>query len=139
MHLRWKLAVPDPQEEALCAWLEGAGSTAFYREADPPRVCYAYFPPEQAPPEAPGLAAFPGVRLLEAEESPDLLKPNAATQLAGILLDSDIIHIVAGTKINEALQDPSLPEDLDIRRNILRGLKKVLTEKFLKEVRIRFV
>jgi hypothetical protein len=79
------------------------------------------------------------VRLLEEEDSPDLLKPNAATQLAGILLDSDIIHIVAGTKINEALQDPSLPEDLDIRRNILRGLKKVLTEKFLKEVSIRFI
>jgi hypothetical protein len=79
------------------------------------------------------------VRLLEEEDSPDLLKPNAATQLAGILLDSDIIHILAGTKINEALQDPSLPEDLDIRRNILRGLKKVLTEKFLKEVRIRFL
>jgi hypothetical protein len=79
------------------------------------------------------------VRLLEEEDAPDLLKPNAATQLAGILLDSDIIHIIAGTKINEALQDPSLPEDLDIRRNILRGLKKVLTEKFLKEVRIRFL
>lgn len=42
---------------------------------------------------------------LEFEESPDLLKPKAATQLAGILLDSDIIHILAGTKINEALQD----------------------------------
>jgi len=79
------------------------------------------------------------VRLLEEEDAPDLLKPNAATQLAGILLDSDIIHILAGTKINEALQDPSLPEDLDIRRNILRGLKKVLTEKFLKEVRIQFI
>ncbi len=79
------------------------------------------------------------VRVLEEESSPDLLKPNAATQLAGILLESDIIHILAGTKINEALQDPSLPEDLDIRRNILRGLKTVLTTKFLKEVRIRFL
>lgn len=79
------------------------------------------------------------VRLLEEEDSPDLLRPNAATQLAGILLDSDIIHILAGTKINEALQDPSLPEDLDIRRNLLRGLRKVLQEKFLKEVRIRFI
>lgn len=66
-HLRWKLEVPDPQEEALCAWLEEGGSSAFYREADPPRACYAYFPPEQAPPEATGLGAFPGVRLLEAE------------------------------------------------------------------------
>jgi hypothetical protein len=79
------------------------------------------------------------VRLLEQEEAPDLLRPNAATQLAGILLDSDIIHIVAGTKINEALQDPSLPEDLDIRRNLLRGLNRVLTGKFLKEVRITFI
>ena len=66
-HLRWKLEVPDPQEEALCAWLEGGGSSAFYREADPPRACYAYFPPDQAPPPAEGLAAFPGVKLLEAE------------------------------------------------------------------------
>jgi len=67
MHLRWKLEVPDPQEEGLCAWLEAGGSSAFYREADPPRACYAYFPPDQAPPGVAGLAAFPGVRLLEAE------------------------------------------------------------------------
>ena len=67
MHLRWRLAVPDPQEEALCAWLEARGSSAFYREADPPRACYAYFPPDQAPPDPAGLAAFPGVDLLQAE------------------------------------------------------------------------
>jgi len=79
------------------------------------------------------------VHLLEEEENPELLKPTAVTLLAGALLDSDIIHIVAGTKINEALQDPSLPQDLDIRRNILRGLKRVLTEKFLKEVRLQYV
>src|SRR5512133_246609 len=66
-HLRWNLEVPDPQEEALCASLEEGGSSAFYREADPPRACYAYFPPDQTPPEATGLAAFPGVHLLEAE------------------------------------------------------------------------
>ena len=67
MHLRWKLEVPDPQEEALCGWLEDGGSSAFYREADPPRACYAYFPPDQAPPDAAGLADFSGVRLLQAE------------------------------------------------------------------------
>ena len=66
-HLRWKLEVPDPQEEALCAWLEEGGSSAFYREADPPRACFAYFPPDQLPPDAGGLAAFPGVSLVEAE------------------------------------------------------------------------
>lgn len=66
-HLRWKLEVPDTQEEALCAWLEDGGSSAFYREADPPRVCYAYFPPGQTLPETMELRDFPGVRLLEAE------------------------------------------------------------------------
>ncbi|HJW72634.1 MAG TPA: 50S ribosomal protein L11 methyltransferase [Geothrix sp.] len=66
-HLRWKLDVPDAQEEALCAWLEDSGSNAFYREADPPRACYAYFPPDQVPPPTEGLKAFPGVALLEAE------------------------------------------------------------------------
>jgi ribosomal protein L11 methyltransferase len=66
-HLRWKLDVPDSQEETLCAWLEEEGSSAFYREADPPRACYAYFPPDQAPPSEAGLKAFPGVSLLEAE------------------------------------------------------------------------
>jgi ribosomal protein L11 methyltransferase len=67
MHLRWKLEVPDPQEEALCAWLEGHGSSAFYREADPPKACYVYFSPGVPAPEPAGLGAFPGVRLLEAE------------------------------------------------------------------------
>jgi serine/threonine protein phosphatase PrpC len=78
-------------------------------------------------------------RLLEEEDNPDLLVPNAATRLASVLLDSDIIHILAGTKINEAMQDPSLPVDLDIRRNILRRLQRVLSEKHLKEVRLRFI
>jgi ribosomal protein L11 methyltransferase len=66
-HLRWKLEVPDSQEEALCVWLEEGGSSAFYREADPPRVCYAYFPPDQLAPETTDLGEFPGVRLLQAE------------------------------------------------------------------------
>jgi ribosomal protein L11 methyltransferase len=66
-HLRWKLEVPDRQEEALCGWLEERGSTAFYREADPPKACYAYFSPGVLPPESAGLLAFPGVRLLEEE------------------------------------------------------------------------
>jgi len=67
MHLRWKLEVPEPHEEGLCLWLEERGSSAFYREADPPRACYAYFPPGLVAPQAGGLSAFPGVRLLKTE------------------------------------------------------------------------
>lgn len=78
-------------------------------------------------------------RMLEEGTNLDLARPNAATCLASIVLDSDIIHVVAGTKINEALQDPNLPVELDIRRNILRRLQRVLTTKYFKDVRIQFV
>lgn len=76
--------------------------------------------------------------LLE-EDDLDQRRPNAATQLAALLLESDVIHILAGTRINEALQDPNLPADLDIRRNILRRLQRVLTKKYLKDVELKFI
>ncbi|HNX32260.1 MAG TPA: SpoIIE family protein phosphatase [Holophaga sp.] len=78
-------------------------------------------------------------RMLEEGVNLDLARPNAATCLASILLDSDVIQVVAGTKINEALQDPNLPAELDIRRNILRRIQRVLETKYFKDVRIRFV
>ncbi len=77
-------------------------------------------------------------RILE-EDDVDQLRTNAATQLATLMLESDVIHIVAGTRINEALQDPNLPADLDIRRNILRRLQRVLSQKYLKDVELKFI
>ena len=64
-HLRWLLEVPDDQEEALGSWLEGAGASATYREADPPRDFFAYFPPGVQPDAAP-LGRFRGVRMKSA-------------------------------------------------------------------------
>ncbi|HJW08795.1 MAG TPA: 50S ribosomal protein L11 methyltransferase [Holophagaceae bacterium] len=71
LHTRWKLDLPEAQEDALCAWLDARGATAYYREVDPPFDFFAYFPPDQAPPDAAGLAAFPGVGLLEQERFAD--------------------------------------------------------------------
>lgn len=71
VHTRWKLSVPEGSEEALCAWLDEAGASAFYREADPPHGFFAYFPPDQPLPDAAGLAAFPGVALDAAETFAD--------------------------------------------------------------------
>lgn len=70
LHTRWKLEVPEEGEEALCAWLDEAGATAYYREADPPKAFFAYFPPDQEAPEAAPLADF-GARLIEAERFAD--------------------------------------------------------------------
>ena len=71
LHQRWLLEVPEASEDALSDWLMEQGSTASYREADPPSTFFAYFPPGLQPPDAAGLAAFPGVRLLSAETFKD--------------------------------------------------------------------
>jgi ribosomal protein L11 methyltransferase len=70
-HLRWRLTVPDALEERLGDWLSEVGATAFYRDADPPFAFFAYFPPGLEAPDAAGLAAFPGVKLDEAEAFAD--------------------------------------------------------------------
>ena len=71
--------------------------------------------------------------ILKSGKDPDTLRNDAATELVKIFLDSDIINFIVGTKINEAHQDPTLPETLDIRRNLLKSLVQVLNEKYLKE------
>jgi hypothetical protein len=61
-----------------------------------------------------------------------------ADEIVKMILDSDEIHFITGTKINEAHQDPSLPVDLELRRTVVHRITHVLEEKFLKEVRMRF-
>ena len=73
------------------------------------------------------------VEILKSGKDPDTLRDDAATELVRIFLDSDIINFIVGTKINEAHQDPTLPETLDIRRNLLKSLVQVLNEKYLIE------
>ncbi|OQA34026.1 MAG: Ribosomal protein L11 methyltransferase [Acidobacteria bacterium ADurb.Bin340] len=70
-HLRWRLDLPVAVEDAATEWLMAQGATATYREADPPHTFFAYFPPGRVPPDVAGLAAFKGVRLLEAETFAD--------------------------------------------------------------------
>jgi len=50
-----------------------------------------------------------------------------------------VIEFMVGTKINQAHQDPNLPADLELRRNIVARIGSVLRDKYMKEVNIRFV
>ncbi len=77
--------------------------------------------------------------MLEHGNNPDASNPNGAVQLASILLDSDVIYFLVGTRVNEAHQDPNLPVELDIRRNIIKKIAVLLEEKYLKETHKRFV
>jgi hypothetical protein len=58
--------------------------------------------------------------------------------LAKALMESDCIEFLIGTKVNEAHQDPTLPVDLEIRRNILKRIMWLLEEKFNKSVSYRY-
>ena len=73
------------------------------------------------------------LRLLEKGDFLESSRPDAAEQLARFLLDSDIIEFMVGTRINNAHQNPNLPVELDIRRNLIRQLVKVLKIKYMKQ------
>ena len=73
------------------------------------------------------------------KEGIDKNKNNAAVRLANLLLSSDRIDFVVGTKINVAHQDPNLPMELEIRRNIVKKIFRLLQDKYLKEISVRYV
>ena len=77
--------------------------------------------------------------MLESGQKPELARSNAASDLVSILLDSDVIFFLVGTRVNEAHQDPNLPVELDIRRNIIKKIITLLEEKYLKETQKRFI
>mgnify|MGYP002295827398 CR=1 FL=1 len=62
-----------------------------------------------------------------------------AGRLAELMRRHDVIDFLVGTRINEAHQDPNLPVDLELRRNIVKRLGDVLRKRYMKEVNIHFV
>ena len=56
-----------------------------------------------------------------------------------MLLDSDKITLLVGTRINIAHQDPTLPVELEIRRNVVKKIKSLLERKWLKDVDIKYI
>lgn len=61
-----------------------------------------------------------------------------ADEIIKMILDSDEIHFLAGTSINIAHQDPTLPVELELRRTVVHRIARTLEEKFLKEVTMKF-
>ena len=79
------------------------------------------------------------VRLLEEGFAPEELKSNPAVRLTAMLMDSDIVNFAVGTRINEAHQDPNIPVDLDLRRNIVKRIAQLLETKHMKRVLIQYL
>ena len=55
------------------------------------------------------------------------------------MLDSDIIQFLVGTRINEAHQDPNMPVELEIRRNLIKNIAETLKQKYFKDVIINYI
>lgn len=97
----------------------------------------------------PGLSRMEGVDLvtegiltltktLEYLESGKSEK-NAAKTLMDFLLDSDVINFLVGAQMNKAHYDPNLPIEIEIRKNIIKQMAKVLEDKYLKKVNVQFI
>jgi hypothetical protein len=77
--------------------------------------------------------------ILENYSSEYPLGDSPADEIVHLLLEHDIIHVIVGTRINWAHQDPDQPVELEIRKVIIKRIIKLLEEKFFKEVRADFV
>jgi hypothetical protein len=78
-------------------------------------------------------------RVLEVGLPVDKMRPNAARRLLYMLMDSDDVEFMVGTRINEAHQDPNIPVELDLRRNIVRRIATQLDQRYLKQTSIRYL
>ena len=50
-----------------------------------------------------------------------------------------MINFLVGAQMNKAHYDPNLPIEIEIRKNIIKKIAKVLEEKYLKKVNVQFV
>jgi hypothetical protein len=77
--------------------------------------------------------------ILERGNHGEPARRNPATDLVSLMLQSDIVEFMVGTRINEAHQDPNIPVEMDLRRNIIRKIASLLETRYLKEARVRFI
>jgi len=77
--------------------------------------------------------------LLKSGNYTEINKLDPARQLVEQFLNHDTINFLTGTKINEAHQDPSLPIELEIRRNVIKKIVYLLENKYLKETKLTFI
>lgn len=78
-------------------------------------------------------------QLLASDTAMGKLPANPAGDIVRLMRASDIIHFIVGTRINEAHQDPNTPQELDLRRNIVRRIVSLLEDQYLNATSVRFI
>lgn len=86
-----------------------------------------------------GILTLGKVERLLAGDDAAAVAGGPADLIMKMIADSDKITFLVGTRINIAHQDPTLPVELEIRRNVVKKLKQLLEERWLKDVEITFI
>ena len=64
---------------------------------------------------------------------------DSAGKLVNILLNSDCIDFMVGSKLNQAHYDPEMPVELEIRKTVIKRLVRILQENYVKKVSLKFI
>jgi serine/threonine protein phosphatase PrpC len=87
-----------------------------------------------------GILTITKVTRILKEYSPSYtLGKGPADRIVKLVQESDEIQFIIGTRVNIAHQDPSLPIELEIRRTVVNRMARILEEKYLKEVSIKYI
>lgn len=87
-----------------------------------------------------GILTITKVTRILSDFSPSYtLGKGPADRIVKLVRQSDEIHFIIGTRVNVAHQDPDLPVELEIRRTVVKRMARLLEEKFLKEITIRYI
>ena len=78
-------------------------------------------------------------KILKAYNNNYNLAKGPADEVVKLILESDEIQIIIGTRINIAHQDPNLPVELEIRRTVVNRIANLLEDKFLKKIKVRYI
>jgi serine/threonine protein phosphatase PrpC len=78
-------------------------------------------------------------KILKAYNPNTKLGRGPADEIVKLVLESDAIKIIIGTRINIAHQDPHLPVELEIRRTVVNRIAQLLEEKLLKKVMVNYI
>lgn len=77
--------------------------------------------------------------ILETYTSGLRLGDSPPEEVVKLLTQHDIIHIIVGTRINWAHQDPDQPVELEIRKFVVKRIVKLLETRFFKKVTVELV
>lgn len=76
---------------------------------------------------------------LDSINDNDLKGRGIDIKLTKKLLEHDVIEMIVGTRINAMHHDPNIPIELELRKNVVKEIARLLRDKFFKEVKIEYL